>query len=98
MGYLLDTTTPYMLWGDECRIRCRSHLYRLLCQPEKQLASRRGLAAVESENKFVEVVVKVIKADGSLVGTHQPPLEKRDDTVGARQQVFAFRLVPLHRV
>ena len=25
-GYLLDTTTPYMLWGDECRIRCRSHL------------------------------------------------------------------------
>ena len=38
-GYLLDTTTPYMLWGDECRIRCRSYLYRLLCQPEKQLAS-----------------------------------------------------------
>jgi hypothetical protein len=38
-GYLLDTTTPYMLWSDECRIRCRSHLYGLLCQPEKQLAS-----------------------------------------------------------
>jgi hypothetical protein len=35
-------------------------------------------------------------ADGSLVGTHQPPLEKGDDTVGARQQVFAFRLIPLH--
>jgi hypothetical protein len=35
-------------------------------------------------------------ADGSLVGTHQPPLEKGDDTVGARQQVFAFRLVPLY--
>src|ERR1700686_1022474 len=35
-------------------------------------------------------------ADGSLVGTHQPPLEKGDDPVGARQQVFAFRLVPLH--
>jgi hypothetical protein len=35
-------------------------------------------------------------ADGSLVGTHQPPLEKGDDTVGARQQVFAFRLGPLH--
>jgi len=29
-------------------------------------------------------------ADGSLVGTHQPPLEKGNDTVGARQQVFAF--------
>jgi len=38
-GYLLDTTTPYMLWGDECRIRCWSHLDGLLCQPEKQLAS-----------------------------------------------------------
>ena len=38
-GYLLDATTPYMLWSDECRIRCRSHLYGLLCQPEKQLAS-----------------------------------------------------------
>jgi hypothetical protein len=36
-GYLLDATTPYMLWSDECRIRCRSHLYGLLCQPEKQL-------------------------------------------------------------
>ena len=36
---LLDATTPYMLWSDECRIRCRSHLYGLLCQPEKQLAS-----------------------------------------------------------
>src|SRR6516165_7776275 len=38
-GYLLDTTTPHMLWGDECRIRCWSHLDGLLCQPEKQLAS-----------------------------------------------------------
>jgi len=38
----------------------------------------------------------VIVADGSLMGTHQPPLEKGDDTVGARQQVFAFRLIPLH--
>jgi hypothetical protein len=52
--------------------------------------------AVASENKFVEVVVKVIMAGGSLVGTHQPSLEKGDDTVGARQQVFAFRLIPLH--
>jgi hypothetical protein len=34
-------------------------------------------------------------ADGSLVGTHQPPLEKGDDTVGARQQVFALSAVPL---
>ena len=38
-GYLLDATTPHMLWSDQCRIRCRSHLYGLLCQPEKQLAS-----------------------------------------------------------
>jgi hypothetical protein len=30
------------------------------------------------------------------MGTHQPSLEKGDDTVGARQQVFAFRLIPLH--
>jgi hypothetical protein len=38
-GYLLDATTLYMSWSDQCRIRCRSHLYGLLCQPEKQLAS-----------------------------------------------------------
>jgi hypothetical protein len=38
-GYLLDATTLYMSWSDQCRIRCRSHLYGLLCQPEKELAS-----------------------------------------------------------
>ena len=38
----------------------------------------------------------MIVADGSLVGAHQPPLEKGDDAVGARQQVFAFRLIPLY--
>ena len=38
----------------------------------------------------------MIVADGSLMGTYQPPLEKGDDTVDARQQMFAFRLIPLH--
>ena len=61
-------------------------VHHLLHQPEEELSPIVGGSSVEAEGELVEVVVEVVRADGALVGSKPPPLEKRGDTVDARHQ------------
>ena len=47
----------------------------LLNQAVEELASASGLAGVEAEGEFVEVVVEMLVADGSLMRTQYPTLQ-----------------------
>ena len=94
-GYLLDSTTPNRWWFDQGREGGRFYLNGLLGQTVEQLAPGRRLAAVEPERKFVEVIVQVILANGTLVRTQQPTLQKRDDRVHSWQQMSALGLTAL---
>jgi hypothetical protein len=49
--------------------------HRLLRQTKEELASTLGSTAIEPEREFIEIVVQVLMADCSLVGSHQPPFE-----------------------
>jgi hypothetical protein len=46
--------------------------HSLLRQTKEELASTLGSPAIEPEREFIEIVVQVLMADGSLVGSHQP--------------------------
>jgi hypothetical protein len=52
-----------------------------------------GAPAVEAESELVKVIVQVVEAGRSLVGTEQPPLEEGDNQVDAREQLGG-RLLP----
>jgi hypothetical protein len=41
---------------------------------------------VESESEFVEVRVEMLMTHGAVVGSHEPTLQKRYDTVNARKE------------
>jgi hypothetical protein len=50
------------------------NVYRVLHQPEEQLASAARAAAVESKGELIQVVIEVFVADGPLMGSYEPPL------------------------
>jgi hypothetical protein len=52
------------------------NVYRVLHQPEEQLASASRAAAVESKGELVEVVIEVYVADRPLMASYQPPLQR----------------------
>src|SRR5215470_10489161 len=50
------------------------NVYRVLHQPEEQLASAARAAAVESKGELIQVVIEVFVADCPLMGSYKPPL------------------------
>jgi len=88
---------------DEASIRVRPDLHGLLNETVKQLPSGGRSAAVEPEDKLVEVVVHMLLADGPLMRAQQPAFRQRDDGVDPRQQFagglaaagYHDRLVPI---
>ena len=58
----------------------------LLHQAEEQLPAAFRSPSIESERELIQVVIEMLVADGPLVGSHEPSLEKRDDSMDARQQ------------
>ena len=59
----------------------------LLRQAEEEFAAAFRSAPIESESELVQVVVEMLVTDSPLVGSHQPSLEERDDSVDTRQQL-----------
>ena len=49
--------------------------HSLLRQTKEELASTLGLTAIEPEREFIEIVVQVLMAYCSLVGSYQPPFK-----------------------
>ena len=62
----------------------RINLHCLLQEAIEQLASRSRSAAVEAEGKFIEVIVQMLMAHGSMMGAHQPALKEGNDVMHAR--------------
>jgi hypothetical protein len=81
VGYLLDSSSPYRLWfgfgfGSGVKNPIQGNRfdgYGLLQEAEEELAAALGPPPVESEGELVEVVIEMLVADCSLVGSHQPP-------------------------
>ena len=69
--------------------------HRLLRQTKEELASTLGSTAIEPEREFIEIVVQVLMADCSLVGSHQPPFEQGDREVNPWHQLRWSLLFPL---
>jgi hypothetical protein len=55
---------------------------------------------VEAEREFVEIILKMVPADRSLVGFEQPLLQERKDRMDAWQQVGSacFPILPARRL
>src|SRR5215813_11825133 len=53
----------------------------LLEKSEEEQATVPGTASVEAEGELVEVVVEVVDSHRALVGTQQPALKQRGDTM-----------------
>ena len=92
-GYLLDSGNPYRLWfglgfGVKDPIQGNRFDYDcLLHEAKEQFAAAFGSPPIEAERELVQVVVKMLVADRSLVGSHQPPFEKGDHAVDPRHQL-----------
>ena len=69
--------------------------HSLLRQTKKELASALGSPPIEPERELIQIVVQVLMADRSLVGSHQPPLEQGDHQVNPWHQLRRIFLLPL---
>jgi len=91
-GYVLNSGNPYGLcfgrpWVDDPVISDRIDGHSLLRQTKEELTSTLGSSSVEAECELVQIVVKVLMTDRSLVGSDQPSFEERDDLVHSRHQL-----------
>jgi len=94
-GYLLDSGNPYGLWfsfGFDSGVKNPVQGngldgYSLLHEAKKELAPAFGSPPVESERELIQVVIEMLVADRSLVGSHQPPFEEADHAVNSWQQL-----------
>ena len=93
-GYALDSGSPYRLWFglatgrvDNPLVRGGINRHGLLHEPEEKSTPTLGSPPVEAKGELVQVVIKVLLADRSLVGAQQPPLEEGDYAIDPRQQL-----------
>ena len=57
----------------------------MLQQSEEEQASAAGVAAIETEGKFIEIGIQMLGCDRSLVGAEQPAFEQRSNAMNPRQ-------------
>ena len=60
--------------------------HSLLRKAKEELAATLGSPAIEAERELVQIVVEVLVADRSLVGSNQPRFEQGDHTVNPWHQ------------
>src|ERR1035437_4816489 len=85
-GYVLNSGNPYGLWFgrpwvDDPVISDRIDGHSLLRKTKEQLTSTLGSSSVEAERELVQIVVKVLMTDRSLMGSDQPSFEERNALV-----------------
>src|ERR1035441_2574116 len=68
--------------------------YRLLNEAEEQHPSAFRSPPIKPERELVQVVGKVLVADGALVGTDQPSFQQRHDQMHPRQQLPGVLALP----
>ena len=60
--------------------------YGLLHEAKKELAPAFRSPPVESERELIQVIIEMLVADRSLVGSHKPPFEEADHAVNSWHQ------------
>ena len=83
LGYLFDSSSPYMLGvpdlipgaADQAFVGCRFDSDGLLKQALEQLAAGTGSATIEAESELVQVVRQMIRTDSTLVSPQPPALQ-----------------------
>jgi len=61
--------------------------HSLLREAKEELAPTLGSSAIEAERELIQIIVKVLMADRSLVSSNQPPFEQGDHTVNPWHQL-----------
>ncbi len=61
---------------DEFAVRACLTQYQLLCEAVEDLADMAGPTPVEAKRELVQVALKVLGADSSLMGCDKPSLEQ----------------------
>ena len=69
---------------DNRPVSARFHSHCLLDKAEEELPPALRGSAVETEGKFIEIVVQVIETHRPLVCAQQPTFEQGDDAVDKR--------------
>ena len=79
-GYPPDSGSSYRLWFDPAWGRVndpvvghRIDSHSLLREAKEELAPTLGSPAIEAERELIKIIVEVLMADRSLVGSNQPP-------------------------
>jgi hypothetical protein len=60
--------------------------HSLLREAKEELTSTLRSPSVEAKRELVQIVVEILVADGSLMGSEQPTFEERDNLVHSRHQ------------
>ena len=99
MGYLFDSSRPYMLGvlglvpgtADQAFVGRRFDSDGLLKQAIEQLAPGTGSATIEAESELVQVVRQMVRTDSTLVSPQQPGHNGfvRSVAISANGQVLA---------
>ena len=82
-------------------VRNWRHLHGLLRQTVKQLAARGRIPAIEAKGELIQIVVQMLRRNGTLVGSQQPALEQGCHPMHPWQQfccgtfLLAFELADL---
>ena len=72
--------------------------HSLLREAKEELAPTLGPPPIEAERELIQIIVEVLMADRSLVGSNQPPFEQGDHTVNPWHQLRWSLLFPFeHR-
>src|SRR3972149_6351225 len=93
-GYPLDSSDHYMLWlvclvlvrHDDLAVGNGINRRGLLDKSIEQLAPGPGLAPVEGEGKFVEIVTQMFATDPPLVRAEKPSFQQRGHQMDAGKQ------------
>jgi len=65
----------------------RRQMHRLIHKAVEQQPSRTGGAAIESERKFVQIVIQMTWLYRTLVSPQQPTFQQRGHAIGDRQEI-----------
>jgi hypothetical protein len=73
-----------------------ARLHRLFDQAEEKLSAVPGFPSIEPEGEFVQVVLQVLVADGTLVGSEEPAFQQRGHAMYSREKLAG--VLPRRRV
>ena len=95
-GYARDSTGPYILWCSKHGESHRLNGYGMLSQPIKELSPRCRFAAIEAEDKLIEIIVEIFMGCTPLKGSQQPSFQEGNNKMNTGELSFTSMLESLN--